>query len=188
MDMNDCFKKGFIKKTSVDRELIHSLIEMADITEQAVESARIDEVNISVYVSLAYDSLRQVLEALCVLNGYKVISHICIGELLNQILDEFDFDEFDRMRWIRNSINYYGEKVDFEQGKQLISKMFTMKRTISNRYLSSVLGDSKCVLSKRTLRDIKQAEKEIAEGKTIPLDKIKRKIYSVKPKEKAGKP
>lgn len=137
MDVNDCFNKGLIKKTKINHELILSLLEMADITENAVNSAKLDVVNISVYVSLAYDSLRQVLEAVCILNGYKVLSHICIGELLQRILDEFDYDEFDRMRWIRNSINYYGQKVEFEQGRELISKIFRMKEIIRTKYLKT---------------------------------------------------
>ena len=70
MDIDDCFRKGLIKKTNKDLGLIKSLVEMSRIKEGAVNTAVIDGVNISAYVSLAYDSLREVLEALCILNGY----------------------------------------------------------------------------------------------------------------------
>ena len=130
MDLNECFRRGLIKKTKIDNELIKSLIEMSGIKETTVKTANLNELNISAYVSLAYDSLREVLEALCILKGYKVLSHICMGELLRDILEDFDYDEFDRLRWIRNSINYYGEKVDLEQGKEIISKIFSMKKKI----------------------------------------------------------
>ncbi len=135
MDVKECFKRGLIKKTRVNKELIKSLIEMSNIKELTVIGAKIDKVNISAYVSLAYDSLREVLEALCILNGYKVLSHICIGELLKDILEDFDYEEFDRLRWIRNSINYYGKKIEFEQGKKIIEKIFTIKKKILNKYL-----------------------------------------------------
>lgn len=128
MDLNECTKKGLIKKTAIDNELIRSLIEMADIKEHAVKKAKIDDVNISAYVSLAYDSLREILEALCISKGYKVLSHACIGELLKDIFKDFDYEEFDRYRYIRNGINYYGKKVEFEQGKEIINKIFLMKR------------------------------------------------------------
>ena len=105
---------------------------MSEIKMKTVKSANVDEVNISAYVSLAYDSLRELLEALCISKGYKVLSHICIGELLKDILDEFDYDDFDRLRYIRNSINYYGEKVDFDQGNEIIKKTFVMRRKILN--------------------------------------------------------
>jgi len=135
MDLEDCFKKGLIKKTSVDEERIKSLIEMSDIKEMTIKNARIDEINISAYVSLAYDALREVLEALCILKGYKVLSHICIGELLKNIISDFDYEDFDRIRWIRNSINYYGEKIGFEQGKIIINRIFEIKRKILKKYL-----------------------------------------------------
>lgn len=138
MDLDECFKKGLIKKTEINKELIKSLIEMSKIKEDAVKSAKITKTNVSAYVSLAYDSLREILESLCILNGYKVISHICIGELLNKIMKEFDYKDFDRIRWIRNSINYYGEKVEFNQGKEIITKIFNMKNKILKNYLNKI--------------------------------------------------
>ena len=125
-----------VKKTRVDKELIKSLIEMSKIKQDTVRTAKITEVNISAYVSLAYDSLREVLEALCILNGYKILSHICIGELLKDKIEEFNYVEFDRVRWIRNSINYYGEKVEFEQGKEIIKKIFTIKKNILDKNIN----------------------------------------------------
>jgi len=61
-----------------------------------------------------------------------------MGELLKGILEDFDYDEFDRLRWIRNSINYYGEKVEFEQGKEIIRKIFAIRNNILERYLSKL--------------------------------------------------
>ncbi len=111
---------------------------MSKIKESAVKTAKVDRINISAYVSLAYDSLREILEALCIFKGYKVLSHICIGELLKDIFKDFDYEQFDRLRWIRNSINYYGEKIDFEQGKLIIGKIFSLKKNILDRYLNNV--------------------------------------------------
>ena len=138
MDLNECFRKGMIKKTRKDTELVKSLMEMSDIKETTVKTANINKINISAYVSLAYDSLREILEALCILKGYKVLSHICMGEFLKSILEDFDYEEFDRLRWIRNSINYYGEKIEFNQGKEIIEKIFIMKKKIVKKYLASL--------------------------------------------------
>jgi len=139
MDLDECFRKGLIKPTRMNKELAKSLIEMSNIKETTVKTANINEVNISAYVSLAYDALRETLEALCILKGYKILSHICIGELLKEILENFDYEEFDRLRWIRNSINYYGEKVEFEQGKEIIEKIFMIKKKILDRYLRELM-------------------------------------------------
>jgi len=136
MDLDDCFRKGLIKKTMINRELITSLMEMADIKEKTVRTAELNEMNISAYVSLAYDSLREVLEAICVSKGFKVLSHICMGEFLRKNIKEFDYHGFDRLRYIRNGINYYGTKIEFEQGKKLIQKIFDMKKRLAY-YLKS---------------------------------------------------
>ncbi len=138
MDLDDCHRKGLIKKTTIDKSLAASLIEMSNIKEKAVLSAKINEENVSAYVSLAYDSLREILEVLCILRGYKVLSHLCIGELLRKELDDFNYEDFDRLRYIRNSINYYGEQVDFEQGKEIIDKIFVMKKKLYEKYLKKL--------------------------------------------------
>jgi len=139
MDLDECFRKELIKKAKIDEDLIKSLIEMANINEATVRNAKIDGINISSYVSLAYDSLREVLEAICISKGYKVLSHICIAELLKELFEDFDYDEFDRLRYIRNSINYYGTKIEFKQGKEIVNKIFLMKKLLLNKYLNKFI-------------------------------------------------
>lgn len=135
MGLDDCYKKGYIRKIKVNSELIKSLIEMSDIKEKTIKSSKLDEINVSAYFSMAYDSLREILEAVSISRGFKVTSHLCLGELLKNILDEFDFVNFDRFRYARNSVNYYGTKIDFIQGKELINKIFEMKKDILKKFL-----------------------------------------------------
>ena len=130
MDLEECRQKGFIKRTKRNCELVKSLIEMSDIKEKTVNDAVIDERNICAYIPMAYDSLREIMEAICILHCYKVTSHVCLGELVRTLADGFDFYEFDRFRYMRNSINYYGEKIDFEQGKEIIRKIFEIKKQL----------------------------------------------------------
>lgn len=139
MDLEECRRKGFIRKTKINRELICSLIEMAKIKEITVTSAEINGINVSAYVSLAYDSLREILEALCVSRGYKVTSHFCTGELLRTLLENFEYSDFDRYRYIRNGINYYGTKIEFEQGKAIINKIFSLKNKLIKDYLKEFI-------------------------------------------------
>ena len=127
MDLKTCIDKGYVKRTKANKELAKSLLETSHAKTVALDSANIDEITISAYVPMAYDALREILEAICVLNGYKVLSHICTGELVKTFIDDFDFSEFDRFRYARNSINYYGEMIDLPQGLALIKKMLAMK-------------------------------------------------------------
>lgn len=39
------------------------------------------------------------------------------------------------MRYARNGINYYGIKTDFLQGKEIIRKIFAMKKQMLEKYL-----------------------------------------------------
>lgn len=136
MDLNECYRKGFIRKTRINEELIKSLIEMSEIKEKTVDTAKLNDMNISAYVSLAYDSVREMLEAVCVSKGYRILNHVCMGEFLKDNIKEFDYNEFDRFRYIRNGINYYGTKVQLSQGKQIIEKMFKLKKTITRDCLA----------------------------------------------------
>ncbi|MBU0758415.1 MAG: hypothetical protein KKF44_10180 [Nanoarchaeota archaeon] len=63
MDLSECMKKGFIRKCSKNQELIASLREMAEIKEETVRQAELTERNVSAYLSMGYDSLREIMEA-----------------------------------------------------------------------------------------------------------------------------
>lgn len=80
MDVEECKDKGIIRNTRIDRNFIKSLIEMSDIKEQAVRNSEINSLSINAYFPMAYDSLREVLEGFCILHGYKVGNHECLGK------------------------------------------------------------------------------------------------------------
>ena len=130
MDLNECKNKGFIKITTINKSKALSLIEISDIKEDTIKHIKLDSKNINAYFPMAYDSLREVLEAFCLLRGFNVTNHICLGELIKDLKKDFDFISFDRFRYARNGINYYGSKIDFDQGKEMINKMFEMKKLI----------------------------------------------------------
>jgi uncharacterized protein (UPF0332 family) len=128
MDLVECKRKGFVKRTKVNPELAKSLIEMSNMKEKVLKNTELNEENVSAFLPMAYDSLREILEAICIMHGYKVISHVCVEKYLESIYPKISFVDFDRFRYIRNSINYYGEMVEFEQGKEIIKKIFVLKK------------------------------------------------------------
>lgn len=130
MELSDCERKGFIKKANPGISLVKSLIEVSKAKEIAIQSAKIDEITVNAYIPMAYDALREVLEALCTLHGYKVTNHVCLGELLRKLEPDFDYNSFDRFRYIRNSINYYGKSVGLIEGKEIINKILQMRKNI----------------------------------------------------------
>ena len=55
------------------------------------------------------------LHSLTISKGYSVSNHICIGCYLRDVLKRDDsYRLFDDLRYKRNSLVYYGNKMDFE--------------------------------------------------------------------------
>jgi len=130
LDLEDCFRKKLIRKVSINIKLILSLIEMAEKREENIKDTEISSKNVETYISVAYESLRMILEAICISKGYKVTNHVCIGELLNRELYKFSIEDFNRFRYIRNGINYYGTTIELKRGEKIIQKILDMKNTL----------------------------------------------------------
>ena len=130
MDIGECKSKGFIKVTFPDNNKAKSLLEISDIKEDVIVAVKLDEKSINAYLPLAYDSLRESLEAFCIQRGFNVTNHVCLGELVKDLDSEFDFNSFDRFRYARNSINYYGKKIGLSEGSIMIKNMFVMRKKI----------------------------------------------------------
>ncbi|MFT4312564.1 MAG: hypothetical protein ACMXYF_05035 [Candidatus Woesearchaeota archaeon] len=103
--------------------VIESLKEMALIKQEEVFSTQLTKRNVSVYFSLYYDAIRELLEAFCLKKGYKVLNHVCLGEKVKEISQDFDYSTFDRIRYLRNGINYYGNQIAYEPAVLLLKKI-----------------------------------------------------------------
>jgi hypothetical protein len=136
MNWKECNLKNFVKKVSIDESLINSLIDSSNNRMKTCERISLDEISSSTKVSLAYESLREILEALSLKNGFKIYNHECIGCFLNEILNEGGFSfEFDRFRKIRNKINYYGKNIEVSDAKILIKDIIDLRERIVKKYL-----------------------------------------------------
>ena len=92
-----------------------------------------DDVTAESKLSLAYDSLREILEALSLENGYKIYNHECYTAFLKEILKESGKgDDFDDIRKIRNAINYYGKEVSVEEAETIIKKILLLRNSVIN--------------------------------------------------------
>lgn len=94
MNLKECFEKEVIKKVRSNKERAFSLIKISDLKEEVVKSAELNERNVYAYISIAYDSLREFMEAIAIMNGYKVLNHICLGEIIKHILPAFNENRF----------------------------------------------------------------------------------------------
>ena len=90
-------------------------------SEKKLSSAKLLEINETTaasIITLSYDSLRELLEALAIKNGYKIYNHECYVAFLNSIIGKKDLAKsFDSLRKLRNSINYYGQEISVNDTK-----------------------------------------------------------------------
>ena len=131
MDFKECLKKRIAKEVNEDKELIDSLIKTSQNKFDSEKKLELTEVTSSSKISLLYDSLREILEALAIKNGYKIYNHECYTYFLKEILNEsIKGDEFDELRKIRNSINYYAKDITIEEAKDVLKRIMKLRKEI----------------------------------------------------------
>src|SRR3989338_795778 len=124
MDWQECNMKKMVKSISADEELLKSLLKTSENKIISAELLVLNDATANSKISLAYDSLRELLEALALKNGFKIYNHECYTAFLKEILKESLLgDDFDEMRKLRNGINYYGEKVNKEECEKIIKQI-----------------------------------------------------------------
>lgn len=131
MDWEECYKKRIVKEVKEDKELISSLKNSSENKMKSSDELTMKETTSASKFSLAYDSLRELLEALAIKKGYKIYSHECFTAFLKEILDEKQKgDRFDEIRRIRNEINYYGKDITTGESKEMINKVKNLRKEI----------------------------------------------------------
>lgn len=129
MDWIECLDKRIVKNIKEDRELINSLIKTSENKLKSSDELKMNEVNTSSKFSLAYDSLRELLEAISLKNGFKIYNHECYTYFLKEILKEnICGDEFDEIRKARNKVNYYGQEITIEEAEQMINRIKELRK------------------------------------------------------------
>ncbi len=113
MSLQDCFERGLLRKTGIEREKIENSFKLA---RHFLERARgnFHEDYFDVTFLLAYMSMFHTARALLFSKGYKERSHYCLSVFLkkefggNEELTRF-LDILDSYRMSRHAIQYSGE-------------------------------------------------------------------------------
>ena len=119
---DDCLYSNSSVKITPDKEKAESLIEIAE-DRINFSSRELNEKTANYIFEDYYSSVLEILHALVLLDGYKVNNHVCLGYYLRDVLKREDlFMIFDDCRFKRNSLVYYGKRMDFETAKDSIEK------------------------------------------------------------------
>ena len=128
MDWKNCLSQREIKEVSIDYELISSLEKTSVDKLHSATFLPETERTIGSKISLVYDAVRELIEAVALLKGYKIYNHVCYVALLKEILNKSEAgDLFDEVRKIRNDINYYGKRISLDEGKYVLDLLAQLR-------------------------------------------------------------
>ncbi len=119
----ECIESSASLKVTPNKPKIKSLIETAKGRVQFLAETNITESNANYIFENYYSSVLELMHALVSCHGYNVSNHICLGYYLRDILQKEElFRLFDDCRSKRNSLVYYGQRMNFEIAKLGIEK------------------------------------------------------------------
>ncbi len=131
----ECIEYNSAKKVSPNLERADSLREIAEERISIIEE--INQRNCNFVFEDYYTSLLELLQALIIQRGYKILNHVCLAYFLRDILKEDRlYNIFDDLRYKRNSLTYYGNKMDFETAKATIKNCKNLMKELDH-YLNS---------------------------------------------------
>jgi len=130
---NECMDFNTSLKVSPDKPKARSLIDTAQGRIKYLKDQIIKEESANYIFEGHYSSTLEYIHALILLDGYKSDNHICLGFYLRDILKREDlFRMFDDCRYKRNSLVYYGKKMDFETAKESIQKCIKLMNELQS--------------------------------------------------------
>jgi len=118
---DDCMESGSSRRVSTDIERAKSLIGTSEERISVIND--IDKKSCNFVFEDYYTSLLELMQALVIRKGFNVLNHLCIGYYVRDVLKRDDlYRIFDDIRYKRNDLTYYGNRMDFETAKQAIEK------------------------------------------------------------------
>lgn len=119
------------KQIKPDAEMAASLQKTSANKAFSSQQLELREETIASKISLQYDAVRELLESIALLRGFKIYNHVCYTSFLIEVLEQSEVGEaFDRLRKIRNDINYYGKEISLEEAKEVLQHLEQLRRTL----------------------------------------------------------
>jgi len=136
LNWNESLKKGIVRRMSLDRNIIISLVKTAKEGIEFFEKDAVTDKNARTLFKNYYDSLREICEAVALSKEYKIYQHEAITLFLKEILQEEIISfKFDRFRILRNGIHYYGRTITKEETSKAIKDIKDIIRILKEKYL-----------------------------------------------------
>ncbi len=137
LSWEEFIREGIVRKISIDKNLILSLLKTSDEGLNFFKDTKVKEDNSSTLFKNYYDALREICEALALSRGYKIYQHEAITSFLKNILREDRISyKFDRFRILRNGVHYYGKIIPEKETEKSINEIKEIIGLIKRKYLN----------------------------------------------------
>jgi len=128
-------RQGQVRKVGISGVRAKSLMKSGVL---AIKTARIipfNEFSLKSILRELYEGLREYIEGLGYMRGYKFLDHESITYFLRDVLEEeLISKKFDRYRKLRNGINYYGNDLEVETVKLAIEEIPLIIKKLKDKY------------------------------------------------------
>lgn len=132
-DWDECTESSSSIKITPDRLKARALMKIADGRIAYLEFQEINEKNANYIFEGLYTSINEIIHAIALLEGYKIINHLCLGFFLRDFLkNDALFRLFDNCRYKRNSLVYYGKDMDLQTALQTIQNAKRLIKELRN--------------------------------------------------------
>lgn len=120
------------KRTSPDVELAKSLIEETKVREEVAFEMQLNTKKARIIFELLYDSLREFIDALLALDGYKSYSHEAAIAYLKKFpeFSGFEISSLDSFRKIRIASKYYGKPAQIPDAVRIKKQFPALKEKL----------------------------------------------------------
>lgn len=130
---------GRVRKGEKDFQKAKALLIMAEKGLATAETIPLNNTSSSIILTISYESLREILEAICLREGYKIYSHEAYTAYLKELGEEKIAFLFDRLRILRNGVNYYGKAVSIEIAQEAKKQSKELSALLKEKYIKAKL-------------------------------------------------
>lgn len=137
-------KEGKLIPKQTNKEKVKSLIASAESNAETIMGWGINETKATIIFREIYESLRQIGEALWILEGYepnpnRAYHETCLAIIKDsEISHSVKLNHIDRYRKIRNDSNYQGYVISKDQAEELVDLWKTVGKEITLRIRSKL--------------------------------------------------
>lgn len=120
----DCVESGSAIKVSPPVSKAKSLTKTASARLAFLKANRLGPANASFIFEGCYASALELAHAHALMHGFRVDNHVCLGLYLRDALGRADlYRVFEDCRYKRNSLVYYGIRMNFAVAKATLAKL-----------------------------------------------------------------